>query len=198
MAWGNKDIFAISLLQCLLGGGQSFSSGGPGKGMYSRLYTHVLNYNPNVYCANALHIAYADTGLFTIHCSAEPNNIAETATLVMSELYATLFHCKQEELDRARNMLKGMILMNMESKAIACEDMCRQTLMSGRWVDPESFCNSIDNVTMQDVRQVLFGMLQRRVAIAAYGDLSGLPATLADTLYNEGAPILRSMRAQFF
>jgi len=26
-----------------MGGGGSFSAGGPGKGMYTRLYTHVLN-----------------------------------------------------------------------------------------------------------------------------------------------------------
>ena len=31
------------MLQNLLGGGNSFSAGGPGKGMYSRLYREVLN-----------------------------------------------------------------------------------------------------------------------------------------------------------
>jgi mitochondrial-processing peptidase subunit alpha len=39
----SNDIYAVALLQTLLGGGGSFSAGGPGKGMYSRLYTHVLN-----------------------------------------------------------------------------------------------------------------------------------------------------------
>lgn len=31
------------LLHSLLGGGGSFSAGGPGKGMYSRIYMNVLN-----------------------------------------------------------------------------------------------------------------------------------------------------------
>lgn len=31
------------VLNILMGGGGSFSAGGPGKGMYSRLYTNVLN-----------------------------------------------------------------------------------------------------------------------------------------------------------
>jgi processing peptidase subunit alpha len=40
--WRNeKDIYAVTVLQQLLGGGGSFSAGGPGKGMYSRLYTRV-------------------------------------------------------------------------------------------------------------------------------------------------------------
>ena len=33
-----------SLLNTILGGGSMFSAGGPGKGMYSRLYT-VINMN---------------------------------------------------------------------------------------------------------------------------------------------------------
>lgn len=33
----------MTVLTYLLGGGNSFSSGGPGKGMHSRLYTRVLN-----------------------------------------------------------------------------------------------------------------------------------------------------------
>jgi processing peptidase subunit alpha len=40
--WRNeKDSYAVTVLQTLLGGGGSFSAGGPGKGMYSRLYTRV-------------------------------------------------------------------------------------------------------------------------------------------------------------
>lgn len=32
------DLVPITLLQTLMGGGSMFSAGGPGKGMYSRLY----------------------------------------------------------------------------------------------------------------------------------------------------------------
>jgi mitochondrial-processing peptidase subunit alpha len=40
--WKDKDIYAINVLQVMLGGGDSFSAGGPGKGIYSRLYATVL------------------------------------------------------------------------------------------------------------------------------------------------------------
>eukprot|EP00048_Salpingoeca_helianthica_P024637 m.33983 g.33983 ORF g.33983 m.33983 type:complete len:489 (+) comp9501_c0_seq2:59-1525(+) len=195
-SWGHKMLFTVSLVQCLLGGGQSFSSGGPGKGMYSRLYTHVLNNNPQIFCATALHAALSDTGLFTIHCSSEPHHIQDTTVRVLSEIVSTLAHCKPEELERARNMLKGLILMNLESKAIACEDICRQVLMAGRWQDPISFCDSIDKVTMGDVQQVLYNMLNRRITIAAYGDLSHLPTNLADGFHQAMNPVLRSLKGK--
>lgn len=39
----DDDFVAFCVLNMLMGGGGSFSAGGPGKGMYSRLYLNVLN-----------------------------------------------------------------------------------------------------------------------------------------------------------
>lgn len=39
----HDDFIAVCVLSMLMGGGGSFSAGGPGKGMYTRLYTNVLN-----------------------------------------------------------------------------------------------------------------------------------------------------------
>ena len=38
----DKDLLAAAALQSLLGGGDSFSAGGPGKGLTSRIFTNVL------------------------------------------------------------------------------------------------------------------------------------------------------------
>jgi processing peptidase subunit alpha len=37
------EFVSACVLSQLLGGGGSFSAGGPGKGLYSRFYTNVLN-----------------------------------------------------------------------------------------------------------------------------------------------------------
>jgi len=39
----HEDFVPFCVLQTLMGGGGSFSAGGPGKGMFSKLYTDVLN-----------------------------------------------------------------------------------------------------------------------------------------------------------
>ena len=39
--WDSPDLIAATVLQSLLGGGGSFSTGGPGKGMHSRLFLKV-------------------------------------------------------------------------------------------------------------------------------------------------------------
>ena len=51
----DDDFIAFCVLNMLMGGGGSFSAGGPGKGMYTRLYTNVLNRLVCFFCLQ-LHI----------------------------------------------------------------------------------------------------------------------------------------------
>ncbi len=72
-----QDFIAFCVLNMLMGGGGSFSAGGPGKGMYTRLYTSVLNRHHWMYEATAFNHAYADAGLFCIKSSGPPERLAE-------------------------------------------------------------------------------------------------------------------------
>ncbi|ESR64590.1 hypothetical protein CICLE_v10008040mg [Citrus x clementina] len=62
----DKDAMTLTVLQMLLGGGGSFSAGGPGKGMYSRLYRRVLNEFPQVQSFSAFSNIYNHSGMFGI------------------------------------------------------------------------------------------------------------------------------------
>lgn len=70
-----EDFFAFCTLQTLLGGGGSFSAGGPGKGMYSRLYADVLGGYSWTESVEAMHVTYQDSGLFGIYGTAPPRHI---------------------------------------------------------------------------------------------------------------------------
>ena len=69
-----------------MGGGGSFSAGGPGKGMYTRLYTNVLNRYHWLYSATAYNHTYIDTGLFCIHASATPSHVREMTEVIVHEM----------------------------------------------------------------------------------------------------------------
>lgn len=74
----------------MMGGGGSFSAGGPGKGMYSRLYLNVLNRYHWIYAATAYHHSYADSGLFCIHGSSHPSQ-ARTVFVLQIIFFKSLF-----------------------------------------------------------------------------------------------------------
>ena len=71
LAIDDADLYALATLHTLLGGGGSFSAGGPGKGMYSRLYGAVLNRFHEVDHCAAMHQCYTDSGLFGLHMAGD-------------------------------------------------------------------------------------------------------------------------------
>ena len=70
------------------GGGNSFSSGGPGKGMHSRLYTRVLNKYAWVHSCAAFNSTFNESGLVGIQAACEPDNVEAMLAVMCSELEA--------------------------------------------------------------------------------------------------------------
>ena len=79
----------------LLGGGGSFSAGGPGKGMYSRLYLNVLNRHHWMYSATAYNHSYADSGVFCINASSDPSQVSIELPIV---IIIFILHAKQVKI----------------------------------------------------------------------------------------------------
>ena len=69
--WHDKDLLPMCVLQLLMGGGGSFSAGGPGKGMYSRLYNNILNKYDWAESASSFNAIYNDTAIFGIYGTSQ-------------------------------------------------------------------------------------------------------------------------------
>lgn len=155
----SEDIYALATLQTLLGGGGSFSAGGPGKGMYSRLYTNVLNQHGWVESCVAFNHSYTDSGLFGISSSCYPHKTIQMLDVMCRELQAltldTGFSALQlVEVNRAKNQLRSSLLMNLESRMVELEDLGRQVQVHGRKVGVREMCKKIEELTVQDLRRV--------------------------------------------
>lgn len=158
LATTDPDIYALATLQMLLGGGGSFSAGGPGKGMYSRLYTQVLNQFAHIESCISFNHSYTDSGLFGISASCVPNFAPYLADVICRQLAQTFTTGQgaltKAEVQRAKNQLRSSLLMNLESKMVQLEDMGRQLLVQGYKVPVEEMCDKIDALTVEDIQRV--------------------------------------------
>merc|ERR1719420_2449500 len=80
--WNGQMLAAVTVLQMFLGGGGSFSTGGPGKGMHTRLYTEVLNRYHWVESCQASSVMYVDSGLFSIYGTVLPQHSGDFVTVI--------------------------------------------------------------------------------------------------------------------
>ncbi|KAG0227965.1 Mitochondrial-processing peptidase subunit alpha [Actinomortierella wolfii] len=170
----DDDIYALATLQLLMGGGSSFSAGGPGKGMYSRLFTNVLNHYNWIESCMSFNHCYSDSGLFGISGSCYPGYESMLLEVIVRELELTTRttgrgSIQQNELDRAKNQLRSSVLMNLESKMVQLEDLGRQVQVHGYKVPVDELCRKIQSVTLQDIVRVSRRVFGHRVAAVTGG-----------------------------
>ncbi|CAL5360444.1 unnamed protein product [Camellia sinensis] len=151
-----KEAMVLTVLQMLMGGGGSFSAGGPGKGMYSRLYLRVLNKYPQIHSFSAFNSIYNHTGLFGIHATTSSDFVSKAIDIAVKELIAvaTPGEVDQVQLDRAKQSTKSAILMNLKSTMIVSEDIGRQVLIYGE----------------SDIASVARKLISSPLTMASYGD----------------------------
>lgn len=207
----DDDIYALAVLQILLGGGSSFSAGGPGKGMYSRLY-NVLNTQHSVdYIASFLH-SYNDSALFGIAAACDPKFNPMIASVIAQQLELctglgggrnTLSGSggvTRAELSRARNQLKSSLMMALESRLVEVEDLGRQVQVHGTKVSVEEMCEKIDRVDLEVLQRVAkrilrpqqnagqqlnHGLGSGQTTVVAQGKLEGL-GDVRELLFRRG------------
>lgn len=177
----SDDIYALATLQTLLGGGGSFSAGGPGKGMYSRLYTNVLNQHGFVESCIAFNHSYTDSGLFGISASCLPGHTSAMLDIMCQQLHAltldTGFSRLQDtEVERAKNQLRSSLLMNLESRMVELEDLGRSVQVHGRKVPVREMCRRIEGLTLADLRRVASDVFGGRISNVGAG--SGAPTVV--------------------
>jgi len=160
--WHSDTMVTACVLQTLLGGGSSFSAGGPGKGMYSRMYQQVLNRYGWMETAEAFTTFSDEGGLFGVSAGTPvAEKVSDLVTILADQLACVAIHPVGDiELSRARNMLKCNVLTQLESRLILFEDMGRQVLTYGKREDATTTCRKIDSITAQDIQKLAQDMLQ--------------------------------------
>lgn len=174
----DKDAMVLTVLQMLMGGGGSFSAGGPGKGMYSRLYLRVLNQFPQIQAFSAFNSIYNNTGIFGIQATTGSDFVSKAIEIAAKELIAvaTPGEVDQVQLDRAKVATKSAILMNLESRMVASEDIGRQILTYGERKPVEHFLKAVDEVTAKDITSVAQKLLSSPLTMASHGDVLYVPS----------------------
>jgi len=101
----------------LLGGGHSFSAGGPGKGLYSRIYRDVLIAYPFVDAALSTAAVYDDTGVFSIYGACPPLHGAAMVEVIANQFFKLASEpALDSDVARARNQLKSQVRVEHHSR----------------------------------------------------------------------------------
>jgi predicted Zn-dependent peptidase len=169
--YGSPRRPAASLVDVVLGGGAS-----------SRLFQAVREKRGLAYTvASSLH-SYARGGYEAVDASCAPRNLNRLIEVTLREL-ARLKRggVRAAELSRARENLKGGLLLAMESTVSRMTWQARQELYFARVVPVERWLARLDAVTVSQASEEADRLLDgRRMALSVVGDVERLSVSAAD------------------
>lgn len=134
----DQDRFQCSMLTGILGGGST-----------ARLFECIREREGLAYSVYAYHTNHISTGMMGIYEAVAPNNCERAIALTLDELSRIRQEpVKAEELECARQQLKGSMLMAFEGTYARVSHMAKGLLFKGRVTPVEEIVADIDAVTI--------------------------------------------------
>ena len=164
-AYGLADsrLASLSLMSIILGGTMS-----------SRLFLSVREKEGLAYFIRSSMGAYQDVGTFSIQAGLAKAPVHKALGIIMREtakLKSTLV--TTEELTRAKEYVKGKMLLNLEESSNLAEWYAKQELLQRKVASPEEKLARIFAVTREDIRRVAQDILKpSRMTLVAIGPYS--------------------------
>ncbi len=156
--------FACYLLNTVLGGGMS-----------SRLFQNIREKQGLAYAVFSELNPYSDTGCLAVYAGTS----LESARKVVDSILAEFRRLKQEpigddELVRAKDYMKGSLMLSLESTSSRMANLARQEMYFGRFFSLDELLHSIECVTPQDVQYVAGTFFDpKQIAVTVLGNLHG-------------------------
>lgn len=157
---GHSDRYAVFVLDSILGGSVS-----------SRLFQELREERGLVYVTGSNHSAYRDTGIFTVYAGTSLKNYHEVVGLIKQEINRFYKEpISDKELNRAKEQLKGNLLLSLESTSNRMSRIAKIELYQEQLLTPEESVAKLEAVTKEDVLRVaaeIFG--SKELTITAIG-----------------------------
>jgi predicted Zn-dependent peptidase len=167
----DPDRYAAYLLNSILGGGMS-----------SRLFQSIREDRGLAYSIYSEMNPFRDTGSLAVYAGCSIERTREVLALTLAELTRVKVEpVSAEELKRAKDQIKGNMVLGLESSNSRMSSLARQQMYWGRFFSLDEITAEIDRVTAADLQRLANQLLQPdSLALTLLGNLGDLKLTRAD------------------
>ena len=157
--------YATLILNTVLGGGMS-----------SRLFQTIREERGMAYSIYSDLNPYRDTGTLCVYAGTSAGKALEVIDLVLEEFRKLkLEPLGDDELKRAKDQLKGNILMGLESSSSRMANLARQEMYFHQFVTAEEVIARIDTVDAAQIQAMAQGLFRpESIAVTLLGRLDGI------------------------
>lgn len=126
--------------------------------------------------SQSFNTCYTDTGLWGMYIVSEPETVGLIIRATQKEWRRLASSAGEDEVTRAKNLLRTNMLLMLDGSTPICEDIGRQMLCYGRRLAPNELDARIEAVTADDVRRVISTYVVKKApALVGVGPIDRLP-----------------------
>ena len=163
--------FPLYILNTVLGGGMS-----------SRLFQDIRERQGLAYAVYSELNLFSDTGCLTIYAGTGIETAKQVVTSIVEELRRLKNDwIEEDELRRAKDHLKGSLMLSLESTSSRMSNLARQELYFDRFLSLDEMLESIEVVTKEQVQSIAQEFFApENIALAMLGRLGDIQVTRED------------------
>lgn len=169
-----EERFACYILNAILGGGMS-----------SRLFQNIREKLGLVYSVYSELAMYRDAGCMMIYAGTSMRSAERVVKLIAAELHeAAATQVTNEELRRAKDHLKGSIVLGLESTSSRMANLARQETYFRHFMSMDEMLERVERVTAEEVQALAQRFFDpKQIAVAMLGPLGSFRLRRQDLLH---------------
>ena len=139
----HPDQYALDLLSVVLG-----------EGMSSRLFVEVREKRGLAYDVHSGVMHFQDCGAFAVTAGVDPKRVYDAVQTILAEVGGMKDEVPEPELDKAKRLVSGRLLLRMEDTRVVAAWMGNQELLLECILEPDDVIESINAVTPKEICKV--------------------------------------------
>ena len=125
-----------------------------GSGMSSRLFSVVREEKGLAYDVHSSVIFHRDCGALVISAGVDPSKAEDAVKVILEQVFDLINGISEEELDRAKQLTTGRLLLSMEDTYSSIQSMGGQQLITGKTETPATITQNLLNVTLDQIKDL--------------------------------------------
>ena len=150
-----------------------------GGGMSSRLFQNIREKQGLVYSIFSELNPFRDAGMLSVYAGTSRESASKVVRAIVNEFRQLKeVPISEEELKRAKDQLKGSLMLSLESSTARMSNLARQEMYYDHFISMDEIINRIQAVTVEDLLRSANELFQPElIAVTILGNLNGLKVT---------------------
>lgn len=163
LPYASEQRYILAILNSILGSSVS-----------SRLFQEIREKKGYAYSIYSFASSYKDAGLWAVYAGTGRKRAVTVTELIVKEMKGLYETVSDVELRRAKDQLKGNLVLGLESTSSRMQSIARQEMYYGRYFSQKEIMKEIESVTLRQVKDLSCRLInQGRMSLTVFGRVKG-------------------------